>query len=300
MLSILRQQKGSVIVMTALYMTALMGFGALSVDVGTLYLNRTQLSKEADSAALAGAADLPYDSEQAVSTARSYASINGKQGDSVQAAVTNNNTVVAVTVTRNVPLLFAKVFSMNLSNVKVTARAANRVITGVTGAVPLGIEKQTLIYGQTYTLKEGGGSGTTGNYDGLSLGGSGASLYLHNLTYGYSGSLQVGQWVDTEPGNMSGPTSSGISYRISQDPHATYETVKTGSPRIVVVPVVETLDVEGRKPVQIAGFAAFFIEEVGSSGNENFVKGKFLRMYSIGETSDSGTDYGLRDIRLIE
>jgi len=298
---LLREQKGAVIVITALMATAMMGFGALAVDIGNLYLNKTQLAKEADAAALAGAMDLPGDPSQAVVTAQSYAVMNGKAGDRVQASVNDDNSIVSVTISRTVPLFFANAFNqLSSSAVSATAKAANKVITGVNGAVPLGVEKQTLVYGQTYTLKEGGGDGSNGNYGALGLGGSGASLYCYNLQQGYDGRLYVGQMVNTETGNMSGPTSSGLSYRLNQDPYATYETVQKDSPRIIVVPIIESFDVNGHKQVQIVGFAAFFLEGVGGSGNDNYVTGKFLKMYDMGETDGAGTDYGLRNIRLIE
>lgn len=299
MLKLLREQKGSVAVLTALAITALLGCTALAVDVANLYLNKTQVSNMADAAALAGARDLPDSSQQAAATAQYYGNINGKSGDNVQASVNDDNTVVTVTVRRTVPLFFAKIFKMYSSGVSATAQAANMVVTGVTGAVPFSVEKQDFSYGTPYTLKDGGGSGSDGNYGALGLGGSGASIYRYNIKNGYDGKLSVGQWVDTEPGNMSGPTSDGVGYRIGLDPYATYDTVKPGSERIIIVPIIDSLDVNGSAPVQIVGFAAFFLESVGGSGNDNYVTGRFLHMYIIGDQG-SGHDYGLRNIRLIK
>jgi len=48
------QRRGVVAVWTAISMTALVGFAALSVDIGYLYVVRTQLQAAADAAALAG------------------------------------------------------------------------------------------------------------------------------------------------------------------------------------------------------------------------------------------------------
>ena len=48
-------QKGYVIVTTALLLVVLLGFGALAVDVGLLYSARTAAQRAADAAALAGA-----------------------------------------------------------------------------------------------------------------------------------------------------------------------------------------------------------------------------------------------------
>ena len=299
MLKLLREQKGSVAVLAALAMTALLGCAALAVDVANLYLNKTQISNMADAAALAGARDLPDSSQLAISTAQYYANQNGKNGDDIQALVNDSNTIVTVTVNRTVPLFFAKVFKLYNTSVSATAQASNMVVSGVTGAVPFSIEKQDFSYGTLYTLKDGGGSGSDGNYGGLALGGSGANIYKYNIKYGYDGKLTVGQWVDTEPGNMSGPTSDGVGYRIDLDPYATYETVKQDSGRIIIVPIIDSLDVNGRAAVQIVGFAAFFLEGVGGSGSDNYVTGRFIHMYITGDQGSS-TDYGLRSIRLIK
>lgn len=299
MLKLLREQKGSVAVLAAMAMTALLGCTALAIDVANLYLNKTQISNMADAAALAGARDLPVSSQLAISTAQYYANQNGKESDDIQASVNDNKTIVTVTVNRTVPLFFAKIFNMYTTGVSATAQASNMVITGVTGAVPFSIEKQDFSYGTPYTLKDGGGSGSDGNYGGLALGGNGGNIYKYNIKNGYNGKLTVGQWVDTETGTISGPTSDGVSYRIALDPYATYDTVKASSERIIVVPIIDSLNVNGKASVQIVGFAAFFLESVGGSGNDNSVTGRFLRMYIAGDQG-SGTDYGLRNIRLIK
>jgi len=166
--------------------------------------------------------------------------------------------------------------------------------------VPFGVVKQPLIYGQTYTLKDGAGDGYSGNYGALALGGNGANVYLGNIEDGYSGLLSIGEWVYTEPGNMSGPTGNGVDYRISLDPTATFATVQKGSPRILVVPIIDSLTVNGRSQVQIVGFAAFFLEGVGGKGNKDYVTGKFMQMVMSGDSGGGGTGYGLYGAALLE
>jgi Flp pilus assembly protein TadG len=301
MLSFLREQKGSVAVLTALSMTVLLGFAALVVDVGVLYLNRSQLINTADAAALAGVQELPGRAETAVASASSYAVRNGKLGDTVATALANTNTELTVSVSRNVNLFFARIFNYNSQAVSATAVAAVRPMSSVGGAVPFGVVKQEFKYGDIYTLKEGGGDGYSGNYGGLGLGGTGANTYRYNIKYGYDGKLHIGQWVSTEPGNMSGPTDTGVSYRINQDPGATFETVAKDSPRIVMIPVLDSLMVEGRSDVKIVGFAAFFLEGTGGSGQDNYVSGRFMQLVASGEiTSSPSADYGLYGATLIK
>lgn len=300
MLRLLREEKGAAIVVVALSMTAMMGFSALVVDVGNLYLNKTRLSNMADAAALAGVQDLPGNPESAVASARSYAAQNGMNGDVVGVTVSNNNTVVTVNVARTVPFFFAKVLKMTSANVEARAAAAIRPITATSGVVPFGIVRQQFNYGDPYTLKEGGGSGYNGNFGALALGSSGSPVYQNNIKRGYSEQLHIGQWVPTEPGNMSGPTSEGVDYRMALDPEATFETKGKDSPRILIVPIIDSLEVNGRSEVQIVGFAAFFLEGAGGSGNDNYVRGTFMKMVTPGDIGTGTTDYGLYGSTLIE
>lgn len=315
MLKILRNEQGSVVVLAALAVVVMMGFGAIAVDVGNLYLNKTRVANVADAAALAGVQDLPGDTAQAVATARSYAAQNGNGNDIVQPVVVadnnGNNTKLKVTVIRNVPYYFARVFGITPANQNVSATSTAKIspITATAGIVPWGIVKQSFVFGQTYQLKEGAGSGYNGNYGALALGGNGANTYRDNIKYGYSGQINVGDWLTTEPGNMSGPTSQGVDYRISQDPGATFQTVQKDSARIVIVPVIDDLSGNGLSQVQVVGFAAFFLEGVGGQGNNNYVYGEFMQMVTPGQiyknesygsiTADVAQGYGLYGSALI-
>ncbi|EAX48036.1 hypothetical protein TcarDRAFT_1914 [Thermosinus carboxydivorans Nor1] len=296
---LLRNQQGAVAVLTALALTAMLGFAAIVVDVGLLYYNRVELANLADAAALAGVQDLPGDAAAARASALNYAARNGRSGDAVTVEIVDDHSV-AVQATRPVELFFARVFGLASSTVQASARASVRPLSAATGVVPFGVVWNNFVFGETYVLKEGGGSGANGNYGALALGGRGANVYRSNIKYGYNGTLRVGDWVETEPGNMSGPTSDGVNWRISLDPHATFDTVQKGSPRIIIVPVLASLDVNGRGEVQIVGFAAFFLEGVHGSGKNNYVTGKFMKMYMTGETAGSTGDYGLRNIALVQ
>lgn len=298
MLRRVRNDKGSAIVVVALTITMMIGFGALVVDVGNLYLHKIRLANMVDAAALAGVQDLPGNSQLAVSNAKYYGAQNGMERDVVSVGV-SNNIVITVSATRKVPLFLARIFQMTSSDVTATASASISPITGASGIVPFGIVKQQFIYGQTYTLKAGAGDGYSGNYGSLALGGNGANVYRGNIEKGYDGHLQIGDRIATEPGNMSGPTSQGVNYRINLDPTATFATVAKDSPRIIVVPVIDSLEVHGRSEVLIVGFSAFFLEGVGGQGHDNYVRGKFIQMVVPGEISNEVTSYGVYGSTLI-
>ena len=73
--------------LAAVVLPAMLGFGALAIDIGMLYKSKTELSAAADAAALAGAQELPKKPGQAEAVAQEYASRNGKPGDQVTVTV---------------------------------------------------------------------------------------------------------------------------------------------------------------------------------------------------------------------
>lgn len=299
-MKLIRNQKGSVAVIVGLAMTMLLGFSAIVIDVGALYLNRVQLNNMVDAAALAGAREfLPDAGGSPVSMAQAYAALNGrKAGDSV--IIDTSNMRITVSATRQVDLFFARIFGMNSSQVTASATATAGAIRSAKGLAPFGIEKQTFVYGDTYVLKSGGGSGDTGNYGALALGGNGAKVYEYNIINGYNGTLNIGDKVSTETGNMSGPTSDGISQRIAGTSSA-FPPADVNTPRIITIPVIETMDVNGKKEVTIVGFANFFLEDAGGSGNDSWVSGKFMKIPRPGEiTTNAGNFYGMYNVRLID
>ncbi|MGE5398024.1 MAG: pilus assembly protein TadG-related protein [Chitinophagales bacterium] len=289
----INNDRGSTTVLVALLITAFMVCCALVIDVGLAYVQLAKLQKAVDAAALAGAQELP-DTSDALDAANQYFAANGFNPSDMNVDFSNGATTINVTGDKTVNFYFARVIGFNSKILEATAEANLSTVGGASGVVPLGVEQQDFIYGDTYTLKEGGGDGHTGNYGALALGGNGASVYLKNLKYGYSGMLKVGQSVNTEPGNMRGPTDSGAYYRIHQDPTATFDDVQTGSPRIVVLPVMETMDVNGRKPVTIVGFAVFFLERCG----DGEITGEFMQMGVSSSIPGSGPDFGAYNLRL--
>ncbi|MGI6469187.1 MAG: pilus assembly protein TadG-related protein [Syntrophomonadaceae bacterium] len=118
----MQNQDGTVTVLVALLLVALMGCVALVVDFGVMYSNKSNLQNVADAAALAGAQDLTNTTAAKI-TARNYAQLNGVAAANtiVNAPYEGDSTKIEVICTRNVPFLFARVFGM--TDADVSARA---------------------------------------------------------------------------------------------------------------------------------------------------------------------------------
>lgn len=197
---------------------------------------------------------------------------------------------------------FGRVIGVAESTVTGRAVAETSNLSGAYGAAPLGVPQADWQLGQQVTLKMSAESGTVspGNYQALALGKSGASMYEQNLMYGYEEWIRADQWIDTEPGNMAGPTVRGVNYRINQDPYATWETVTRQSPRLVIVPVLKDFNTNGKGQVNVVGFGIFFLEAaVGTGASKAEITGRFLRMITEGESSLTVPNFGVYTIKLV-
>ncbi|KNY29411.1 hypothetical protein [Pseudobacteroides cellulosolvens] len=165
------------------------------------------------------------------------------------------------------------------------------------GVRPFGIEKQDLIIGRSYILKYGAGGQYCGNFDALALGGTGASSFEDKIINGYSDSLKIGDFVTTEPGNMRNPTIRGVNTLIEKcTDNCTFENHKSDCPRIITIIMAESLKVNGRKDVKIAGLPQFFLENVEYKQGHTEITAKYIGSPRISApgiiVASSGTFYG--------
>jgi hypothetical protein len=172
--------------------------------------------------------------------------------------------------------------------------------------------------GTDVTLKYDSTGAQNGNFGGLAIDGTGANTYRDEEEHGSDSTICsdaavaqgcqetspvcTGAVCPTEPGNMTGPTRTGVDYRIANTstscdtfgevftPTGTgsYSIVQQCNPfvsgslsslRVVIVPIINQL-CNGRCSVTIKGFALFFLEgygDGGCTGNHCEVKGRFVK-----------------------
>lgn len=126
-----KNEDGQALIMVVLAIVVLMGIAALVVDVGILYVEKANMQKAADAAALAGAKDLPNVSA-AENTARNYGQSNG--ADITKPKVTSDKTKIEVECIKNVQFSFARV--LGFTDVNVSARAAAKNTKWAGDALP--------------------------------------------------------------------------------------------------------------------------------------------------------------------
>ncbi|MFZ0014676.1 MAG: pilus assembly protein TadG-related protein [Acidimicrobiia bacterium] len=120
------RDRGSALVFIAGSMVLLMGMAAFGVDLAWFYLNSSRVQRAADAASLGGVIHLPTDEPSAISNARLVATQNGFDDSAADTTVTPvriASNQLQVTVTREVPTFFLKVFGFQSQTITETAVA---------------------------------------------------------------------------------------------------------------------------------------------------------------------------------
>lgn len=299
----LLKEDGSVLVIFTIFLIVLFGFAALVIDYGGLKLEERRLVNVVDAAALAGAWELP-NQNQAENVAKEYAEYNGASDQEITVTFPNHGEI-QVEARREKEYFFGRAIGTPVGNARAVATAIRGSVSSAKGIAPFGIPEQILDYGVEYELKSGD-INSPGNFGALALGGRGARIYRDNIKYGYGGIVRIGDTVETQPGNISGPTSQGVNYRINRCTHTpacTFDEHHRECERIIIIPVYEPQVSQGRDEVVVSGFAAFFLKGVDGQGNQSIVRGNFIEMVPEGyyvEIDPDQDSYGMEKVKLIQ
>jgi hypothetical protein len=314
----LKQESGSIIVIAALAMVAVIGFTAIVIDGGRLYFERSNLQKAADAGALAGAKELPLDTVKAEEEAENTAEANAVETDiDVETEFGSDQNSITVKVKDHIPLTFARILGFDHQTVSAVAKVQLGYLSSYQGegVVPLGVDQShlgTVTYGEPVELKWS--ENEKGNFGPLVLDGTGAFEYKQDLIDGSDRKIVAGETVlDTQTGAMVGPTIQGLEERFEGDTwtapsdedqlvasiidHLAVE--KNNCPRFVLIPVYEPLE-DGQ--VKVTGFATFFITDVGTSNGKATIEGVYLEDYTFpgGTTFNEDYNYGAASYKLVK
>jgi hypothetical protein len=337
MKKILGNEKGAVAIIIAVGLVALMLAVAMTIDVGSLFEERRLLQTVADSAALAGAQELPENPDEAIQKAIDYANNNyGENVDSIDVEISStlatNDTITVTILNPDAPLYFARVTGKDSTPVGASAKAIIASPEVVSDIVPWGIPQEDISTTGDSVLKWGSGPdghSYSGNFQALGIDKPGGNEYRENIeegaetdlkcrTYDASGNMFPGDMVDTETGNLVGPTIQGAESRIYDYPnnlldgfddlvgsYAGGNCLLVPDSQFIIVPVIESLvDAEGHSEVEILNFACFIITGIedmhgdAEFGNGVAIVGRFLDMALV-NTNGSIIAVGSNSLRVI-
>jgi len=278
-------RRGQALVVVIAAIPVVLGSLTLVVDVGNAYFNKLSMQTASDSAVLAGGLYLPSYPDQAISVARQYANTNGLTNSEITSiGVSSDNKEVTLSATRSLPCYLCAVLGESAANAQVSSSGTSAPGNGLhasatsgivpiraaAGVVPIAVDYRTsLNYGQEVILKQG--QVGAGNWGPMALGASGASVYEANIENGYGAVVTIGDMLNTEPGNIVGPTSQAINYRLnagqSNFPSGTFANHDLNDPRVMLIPLVNFSGINGSSQVPLMGFAMMWIVSEDQQGN---------------------------------
>lgn len=296
-----KDESGNALILTAVFLIALLAFAAFSIDMGNVYVQRHLIQSGADAASLAAVQTWATENDVTVVTriGTTVATNNAMFPQdivSITPGVWNasnrkftadsshnfgNNSVPAVRVIaqRQVPMYFAGIVGIRHMSPRVQSVAIAALATAAAGVMPWagcvkGSNPQPC---QTVTLKNGNDCSGPGNFGTLALGGTGAANYENNIEYGYAGIIRIGDVLDTEPGNKVGPTSA-LDARLAGAPPYVCDPQNPYAPSQRLAIVITTNDDlgPGRKAIHVTGF---WVVALDDRGNRSEVTGKYVQAY---------------------
>ena len=304
-LSLLRRsERAQSLVITLVFLTALIGMAAAVLDVGSWYRSDRKLQANADAAALAGARELPESPMQAQDVALDYAARNDggvvANGIKFRSTTTPNDTIEVV-AERPAPGFFAKLFG--LDSVQIRAKAVAR--TGVLGrakwAAPIAVDwqheklqcKPVPCWGEETTIdfeKTGPGAFRLMNID-SSHGGTGPQDIGQWIESGLNAWMDKDRWYYSDPGMK--PNSSHIKGALTNRDETE-----------LLFPVYNATRAQGAGfEYYVIGWAVFHVTGYTIHGaNDSKVHGYFVDMIWAGIQSETAgdPDFGARTVSLIE
>jgi hypothetical protein len=303
-----RNEQGQTLVLTTLFVLALVGMAALVIDLGTWFRAQRDLQAVADSAALAGAQELPDDTSLARSRAIEYMTKNA-DGSTPLISFSSSTpgfgpNTIRVELTRNAPGFFAKAFGVDSVNVHGKASARATYPSAARWVAPIVVnEKHPMLLCKpqpcfnTTTqieldhLHKPGSGDAAGSFGLISLNNDDINedTLADWLEHGYDGFMYLGDYRSAPSAKFnSGQFQSALEKRKGTE---------------MLFPIYRVILGSGSTAeYEVIGWVGFVVQKVIGGGSSQKLEGYFTRVVWEGlpGTSAPPTDFGVRSIELIE
>lgn len=315
-------ERGQALVLIALLMVGLMGVMGLVVDGGNAYAQRRRMQNAADASALAGARQVNQmgaTNGQILAKVNDYATRNGTSGNPPSNYVDKNGNSmgaissyasgspmpsgavgVSVIATEAVSSYFLGVLGINAFPVKANAVGMAGPAGNTHDLVPwsLNWDAAGAALGSPVILGSSVGGGGTYNYESIDTVAEGLGPYRTAFCEGIHTSLAISarMYKSIVSAAFTKDENDCLLYRLNSRPGETYKTFAPGSPRVMLVPVMDGN--AGGGTVNIKAFRAFFLESVDSTNS--LAGGRFVRtIVSNADLDFTAPDLGVRIVKLV-
>lgn len=312
-MSCIRNDRGQATVLTVLFITVLLGMGALVLDAGSWFRAQRETQAAADAGALAAAQALPDAPGEASVLAASYVDKNGAGTATVSFASKFASTdTVSVHVGREAPGFFAKLFGIDSVNVgaMATARAGGLESAKWVAPIVVHIKHPKLNCGtsagrplpcfgdptelELHHLHQPGSGDAAGSFGLINLdpslsGNAGASTLSGWMLTGFDQYMGIGNYDAVPSANFNnGQFKDALSSRLGDD---------------LLFPIYKKIIGSGSNAqYDVVGWVGFKVSSFDANGSKGKVYGAFTKVIWEGIQSESGAglNWGARAIQLVE
>jgi Flp pilus assembly protein TadG len=297
-----KSESGQTLVLTVLLLPVILCFAGLVIDTGYWLVIKRNLQGDADAAALAAVKELPDSSSQAQLVTHDYVENQNIDDEATVQSVefSNSNNRIKVTVKRTAAGAFLSLFGVE-PTITAVAQAQTLQLKSAVGMLPLGVMRDSYTLGVDNDIKTDGSSSNHGpiapNHGPPSCSSSSGAADFKDLIAGsYGGGLiacaydPLVETIDTQTGNVSGPTRQGFDSRIGSNTDSfadvfqldadtgRYLLIKPESPRVALIPVVENANgtnqwPQGHGEVLVVGYVLAYIGKTSAAGYPAYTNG---------------------------
>ena len=291
---------GQVVVFLVVFVTALLGAAAFTIDAGSWYQTHQHLQADADASALAGAAYIS--SNGASAGANAEFTKNKWSGESASITFPAYDTI-KVTTSYNAPSFFARLFGKASAQLSATATAKIQAMGSVRHHVsPYVVTEASYNNGLGNTLFNCDASGNCGTVDLPTADNTSGGSCSGNVYTGISqnvlaaitdqedvGVVALGGCLSPKTGNAqpSGNAVNQLAGSMAQDlknlGNGQYEILPQSwddaqglPPRLIFVPIVPAFSTGTNANMTVSGFAWFYITGATGNGNGLRINGQYV------------------------
>ncbi|MCX7745536.1 MAG: hypothetical protein N2645_01415 [Clostridia bacterium] len=271
---------------------------ALIIDVGYFAVERFRLANSAEDAAVKGVDGLLKGKEEAFKLIREYAVKRVNDLNDLEIRIADNCNAVTVNMGRSYDYVFLKFLGFESKKIKASVTVKLSSIESFRGVKPFAVEKRNFVFDVPYILTASGAKGDR-EISYLPLEFNDIDFKSH-IIFGFPKVLKAKDKVFGLQDKNEMVTKEGLDMLIEKcnhTPKCTFNHFVKDCSRLMVIPVVNKIS--ERDPMQVEGFAAFWVEETLALDGKTQIKGRFVKQAVNSKVNDGVLNFGLSGVKVI-